>query len=334
MKPALNLWLVTSTSCNVRCKTCPVGRKEFEPGGMMKLEMARRILEKATRESRVLNVQCHHYNEPMLVPWIADIIKACHDYGCEVLISSNLVNFKNVPASLEQAPETFLISTSGFTQPIYERSHKDGDIEKVKANMYQVSRLRKPGTYVQVNWHRYRYNAHEEPLMRAYAEQLGFAFVPYITSLLPHDGALRQWATGIADPNGEDCLYPVMDAKQACFDRRKWPCIHQDQVIAVNSDGDYLNCGHRNGADNLMGDFFATTVPEILKARKTNAACLACRSVGGHVYASFQYGRAEWSPLRIAEVWYRKLGLAGRFPGFSNWATHKFYIRPQQKETL
>jgi hypothetical protein len=45
-------------------------------------------------------------------------------------------------------PAHLIYVLAGFTQSIYERSHKDGDIDAVKANMREVARLRLPGTHV------------------------------------------------------------------------------------------------------------------------------------------------------------------------------------------
>jgi MoaA/NifB/PqqE/SkfB family radical SAM enzyme len=334
MKKGINLYLATSTVCNVRCKTCPVGRKEYEPGGSMSLDMMERILDKCLAEARVITVQLYHYNEPMLHPKMADMVRACHKRGVPVFLSSNLVNFKNVPAVLAEEPETLLISVSGFTQSVYERSHKDGDIEKVKQNMREVARLRKPKTHVQVSWHKYRYNEHEEPLMQALSDELGFFFNPYGTGLIPHDRAMKVWATGVEDPNGEDCLIPVKDAGTLCYDRRWWPCTLQDQILAVNGEGIVMNCSNFSDEANLRGNLFDTTVEEIFRKRKTDPACLACKSVGGHVYALQEYTRRRFSPMKLAEIAYRRLGLAGRSAKFSAWVTRRFYIRPQEKKTI
>lgn len=333
MKPPINLYLATSVGCNVRCKSCPAGRKEFEPGGSMTLEMMERIVDKCLAEARVLGVQLYHYNEPTLHPQMADMVAACHRRGLPVFLSTNLVVWKNVPAILAQAPEMFLVSVSGFTQSVYERSHKNGDIERVKQHMAQCAQLRRPGTTLQLSWHRYAYNEHELPLMRAYAESLGFNFVPYGTSLIPHDRALRQWETGVPDPNGADVLVPVADARQLCYDRRGWDCILQDQIIAVNGQGQVLLCSNLMDAANLRGNLFETTVPELLRARRTDAFCTSCKAVGGHIYAMQYYTRGRWSPLVWAEMLYRRMKLQGRWPKLTAWATKSLYriSRPQKE---
>ena len=63
-----------------------------------------------------------------------------------VLLSSNLNVFKNAPAILAEAPDKLMLSVSGWTQGIYERYHRGGNIETVKKNMAEVAALRKRGT--------------------------------------------------------------------------------------------------------------------------------------------------------------------------------------------
>lgn len=313
MKPAIDLSLITTGYCNLGCKSCPGGRKEAVPSDRpMTVEMLERILDKVTKEARVLVVRLYYYDEPFLIRDMPKFVALCHKYNLPATISSNLNVFdKHGPDILQEAPDTLMISVSGFTQPIYERSHKGGNIELVKANMVKVSQLRSPKTHVQVSWHHYRYNEHEMPLMRDYARKLGFAFVSYATSLLPLERALKVWETGTDDPKGEDLLIPVMAAREACYERRHWDCDGQNRVLTVNGDGLITNCNNRIYRENLRGSLFDTTVPALLKARKTDADCVACQAIGGHIYAMQAYTRPVLSPMRLAGVIARRIGIAG-----------------------
>lgn len=331
MKPAINLFLATSTNCNVRCKTCPAGRKEPEPGGIMSLDMFNRILDKCCNEARVIGVQVYHYNEPTLLPHMADMIRECRSRNLPSFLSSNLVIWKNIPAIAAAGPDMFLVSVSGFTQDVYQRSHKDGNIDLVKENMIKLAAIKHPATNLQLSWHRYKYNEHEMPLMKEFAEAHGYLFAPYCTSLLPHDLALREWQTGIPSVAGEDLLIPASSVKDACFERRAHPCLEQDQILLVHGDGTYGNCCHRSDVTNIRGSLFDTTVPAILSSRKKDKACLSCKAVGGHIYAMQAYTRKNNSLLWHGEDIYRKLGLQGRFPRLTALAIKYLYAshRPQ-----
>lgn len=335
MKPPINLYLATSTACNVMCKSCPVGRKEYEPGGVMSLDMMRRIIEHCQQSARILAIQLYHYNEPLVLPHIADLVKLSHEYGLPVVLSSNLmVPEANIIRLMEQEPDSLFLSVSGWTQAVYERSHKGGSIERFKRNMQVIAQHKRNGTYARVSWHSYRYNAHEEVEMRNYALNLGLDFKAYGTSLIPQDRAFKVWETGIEDPAGEDVLVPVKEAQALCEARKRWPCLLQTQILAVYSDGRYMNCSNRQDEANIRGDLFSTTVPAILKARRTDEACVQCKAKAGHVYSLQSYTRSRWSLLRLGEDLYRKLGLQGRIPGMHAWATNKLYFRPQKRTTL
>lgn len=330
MKQPISLVLLTNTVCDVGCKSCPAGRKEEQPSGNMTLEVAESIIEKACKESRVLSVCLYFYGEPFLHPKIVELVKLVHQSKKKVLLSSNLVRFKNGPEVLALEPFNLIISVSGWTQEIYERSHKGGNIEKVKENMRLVARLKKPGTSIRVSWHRYNYNRHEESLMRDFALSLGFTFTPYSTGLLPLEKVEARWAGAPADYAEEDAVVPVMEAKELCAKRRSWRCSLQDQTLCVDSNGMVLNCGTRNNAGNLRGSFFDRSVNEIMAARKVDPMCLTCKAKGLHVYGEQRYTVPVNSFARWAIDTYKSTGLQGLLPGVTEWGIKTFYMRPQK----
>jgi len=301
----------------------------------MSVAMLERILDKVSREAQLLGMQMYHYNEPLLLNHMPEMLRAAHRRKLPAFLSSNLVVGKNIPAVMAETPEIFLISVSGWTQSIYERSHAGGDIEKVKANMELLAQHRRKGTMVQVSWHRYRYNTQEEPIMQEFASKLGFRFTPYLTSLLPHDRVMRMWADGTDDKAGADLVIPFQSVRRACYDRRGWDCLLQNQILTVDGEGNYSTCSNFVSPENVRGNLFETTVPALMAARKTDSLCLACKAVGGHAYAQQSYRRSQWSPMRLAEVAYRRLRLQGVFK-LTNFGARFSYLfaRPQDKETL
>src|SRR5204863_5847034 len=103
-------------------------------------------------------------------------------------LSSNLNHLKNPEALLSAGAKTFRISLSGFTQPVYERGHRGGDIEKVKKNMIRLGEAHKATgsrTRIHVYFHKYRHNVHELPLMETFARDLGFKFISDWAYLMP-----------------------------------------------------------------------------------------------------------------------------------------------------
>lgn len=333
-KPTMNLLLVTSEVCQVACKTCPASRPDGRSSvkSVMSLEMATRIVEKAQRETNLVNVTNYYFNEPTLVPGQVDIINMVHSKGLDMIMSSNLsVPTKLLPPFIETGLSHWIISVSGFHQATAERSHKKSDIELVKTNMRLIAKTKKPSTFVMVSFHRYKYNAADEVEMRAFCAELGFRFVPYFTGLLPIEAVDRVWETGVDHPGAIDIQIPVLAAKEMCEKRKHFPCKLQDQFFAVNADGVYYNCCDGLGTANLRGSIFDTTFPEALARRRTDAACVACKAKGLHVYANQAYTRHPLSPAVLAEFWYHRLGLGGRWKRFSKFAIRHLYRRPNKK---
>src|ERR1043166_7778035 len=94
-------------------------------------------------------------------------------------LSSNLNVLREPEALLAEHPDYLRVSVSGFTQEIYARGHREGDIERVKHNMGRLAAARdavQSNTHIEVYYHRYADNAHELPLMQDFAASLGFPF--------------------------------------------------------------------------------------------------------------------------------------------------------------
>lgn len=271
MKKPISLVLVTATNCQVGCKTCPAGRNEKQPSKMMSLEMAENIIRKACKEARVLSVCLYYFNEPFLHPKIVELVSLVHKYKKNVLLSSNLSfegkPLENLKTVLELEPFNLIVSLSGYNQETYERSHFGGSVALVKENLYKIANWRKPGTSIRVSYHRYRYNRHEEILMKRFVESLGdgFTFTPYGTGLLPLEKVEARWHGREAMSNAEeDILVPLDKARSLSVERKHWDCHLQSQTLVVSGDGLVYNCGTRNNTENLRENFFAYSVNEIM----------------------------------------------------------------------
>lgn len=336
MKTPVSLVLVTATNCNVGCKTCPAGRREEQPSNLMTVEMAHRIIKKACEEARVLSVCLYYFNEPFLHPQIKELVECVHSYGKNVLLSSNLslkpVFMERVLDVLALEPFNLIVSVSGWTQAVYERSHKGGDIELVKENMRTIKRHRLPGTSIRVSWHRYNYNQHEEALMEEFVRELGegFFFTPYGTGLLPLEKVERRWEGTERWSDAEaDIMVPLEHAKALSQCRKHWDCHLQTQTLTVNGDGLVYNCGTRNNRENLRPSFMESSVDDILKARRTDPMCVSCKAKGLHIYGQQKYTVPLHSPSNWLIERYKRTGLQGLFPALTRWGIRTFYDRPQ-----
>ena len=220
------------------------------------------------------------------------MVEACSNsvQGAGAAVDEPDRDMRHAPAIMAQAPEKLMLSVSGWTQENYLKYHRGGNIEEIKKNMVEISKMRKPGCNVQISWHRHSYNEHEMPLMQAYAKKLGFSFVSYGTSVLNQKRS-QIWETGIVPEWANDCLVPPMEAKEMCYKKRHWDCVGQYRSVVVNSFGELMFCSWDDGAEvqDWSGSLFDTTIDEFFKAHFKDPRCIACKAVGGHVYGSQGY---------------------------------------------
>src|SRR5262245_23799433 len=177
-------------ACNLRCPSCPVGNQPEvqNPRGAMTPEFLDQILTKADRECEVAGVGLFNWTEPMLHPRLAELVRVVHEHGVECHLSANLNLARNFEAVLCERPAFLRVSLSGFTQETYGVTHRGGDIERVKANMAELARIRREvgaPTRLQAFYLRYRTNLHEEDAMREFAVGLGYEFAGHWAVMLP-----------------------------------------------------------------------------------------------------------------------------------------------------
>lgn len=351
MKPAYTLFLKTGTFCNAGCISCPAGRKfpeEKESGRLMTVDMVEQILEHTLKFGNIISVVHHFYNEPTLNPQIAAMIRACHKRGIHCLMSTNGSYYDKLLPVLEEGLTNLIFSVSGWTQEIHQRSHKNTDIEYIKDAMKKASvfihthrDFKGNRMFIRTGWHDYPYNVHERPLMKKYSEDLGFTFTSYQTSLLPLERAQARMLQAMADPlsaedvGERDLRTKLIVAAKLCAERKHWPCIYQQRMLVIDSNGILHNCPAK-AHDNKPRNFFDTDLEEFNQHRLTEEEdCQKCRSHGFHLYGSQQYRTPvtlKNNLLKKAEAFWRNNNLGGIFPGITAKLVQWTYERPQKED--
>lgn len=167
--------------CNLRCPSCPVGNSDYssQPQGFMSPDLLEQIVKKAVRECGLPVIGLYNWTEPFLHPRLPEMIRRVNKYGVQCGISTNLNVMRNLDEVLIAEPRYIRISVSGFTQDVYGRHHKRGNIEKVKANMIAMAEAKKrlgSSTTLKIIYHRYLNNHDDEASMREFAKKYGFGF--------------------------------------------------------------------------------------------------------------------------------------------------------------
>src|ERR1700722_220830 len=344
VKHTWTIFVKTGPACNAGCPACPSRRKaagDTEPVPLLKPDMWERILDRILEQARISSVLLYYYNEPTMSPYMPDLIKVSKKKNLVVLMSTNGSYPENLKRCMAEGLDNLIFSVSGFTQAVHERSHDHTNIELIKENMRTTSKNLKPGQFVRVGWHDYWYNKEEQPLMKKFAEDLGFKFTPYQTSLLPLDAPLKIFEDlhkGVAvqpHPGEKDLAMKVPDAFKMCLDRKHFSCPYQNRMVAVDGNGMLYSCSAKIGKGNMRTSVFETDLEQFNRERFKDPVCVRCKEIGAHVYGTQRYTMSlsmKAHLTRKAEDTWRALGLGSAFPNLTKTLIKTFYERPGKKK--
>lgn len=285
--------------CNLKCPSCPMGNSRDVPRtkGLMEPALLDRIMKKAVGESKVVSVGLFNWTEPLLHPRLPELVRVVRSHGIPCSISTNLSVNKSFDDLLESGPEAIYISLSGFTQAVYERTHKGGDIELVKRNMKALAEANaKCGgkTNITVMFHRYRGNQQDELLMREFSKRLDFSFQTDHARMMPLEKTLaftgRDSTMAKLTPDDYELLkllpIPLDEAMQIAIQHKTQPCAFLSNQIVIDVLGEVqLCCAVFDSSKYAIGNYLNTSFDRIQELRRSHSMCTKCTSVGGHVYA-------------------------------------------------
>lgn len=296
-----NIEILGMGQCNLRCPSCPTGnyREIQNPMGMMSPELLDQIMAKAKRECIISGVGLFNWAEPLIHPKIGEMISAVKNHGVICDLSSNLNDIRNIEQALSANPSSLRISTSGFTQDVYGKTHRGGNIEVVKKNMKTLAELKeklKISTKIHVLYHRYKHNLDDERLMKRYAMDLGFDFIAAWAYFMPLE---KMIAFLDGDPTGkmikqEDrnvidllALHPA-EAVKMTREMKSMPCQLKDKQITLDFRGKTMLCCTLYDADKFgVGEYLSTPISEIQRNKKKQEICTRCTADGLHSYYTY-----------------------------------------------
>ena len=277
-------------SCNLKCPSCPVGNYQEQPSkGLMSLDVYKLILEKISKEhpGEKIFIDLYNWGEPGIHKHLGEIIKLTHTFGYGVGISSNLNVFADMKAAVWAQPDYIRISLSGYFNEVYQQTHKGGDINVVKANMYLLRHWidkSQSKTIVQVGFHIYKSNF---PLdftkMRELCDELGFIFAPTIAALMPVEKAVLA-VDGKPLPGHDELLNNLvvsMGERVAMLskERIKYPdCQYRQKRTTINFDGSVpLCCATFEQEQIIATNFLEVSRSELTERKYAHSFCKKCQ---------------------------------------------------------
>jgi len=279
-----------TSSCNLRCPSCPVGNTNtVDSHGIMDKEFFRTVIRKARDEHKVKLIAPYNWTEPFLHPELPDFIRIIKQEKLTCLISTNLNIRRHIEEVVVAAPDFIRISVSGFYQESYGKTHARGDIEVVKANMKLLSEaLKKHGrnkTMVTVYYHKYLHNLPEKQLMQDYAKSLGFEWMEYWAGYLSVEKLLQYMDGTIATKEKEfienELALPVAQAAGiARLYHNPNQCIYLKNHIILDYKAHINLCCVSYDKSNQIGDFMQLSDAQVKQAKQGHPTCAKCSHHG------------------------------------------------------
>lgn len=300
MKPQFSFYIDILGTCNLRCPSCPVGNtaEVKNPQGVMSPETLERILQKAIQECQITNVGLYNWAEPLLHPKLPEMIRVINKLGLKCDLSTNLNKIFHLKEVISENPSSIRISLSGFTQETYGKTHKRGDIEQVKKNMFRLAEIKAETnveTIITVAFHRYLSNLNDELPMKVFSEQLGFEFNPMWAVWLPLEKVLSTLGEeGYGTISSDDqalianLALPLKEALKVAQSRNNLHCYLQESVLILDVLGRVqLCCGVYDSKRFTVSNYLETPINEIQALRSVHTTCNLCKKYGVHEYFLF-----------------------------------------------
>lgn len=300
--------LEISSMCNLRCTLCHAGNREgFEyKAGIMDMDLFRKIVDKIKSENPNAIVCCYVNSEPFLHPHLAECIRHIRGNGLNCEVATNLNYMVDIESVLDAGPTLFSVSVSGWSQEVYERAHKGGNIEKVKENMKVLAEAYKRSGHTfpfGLSYHKYNDNQGPEEMgkMKEYAEGLGYMFMVSWGRTI----CIENTVQALRKIEGREVPYEVKDGmdlnkmlppakpefiegmerlkfhpKNAMEFYSRWPtskvCLISEVFTEIRHDGRVQLCAWTDDMRLTLGKYLDMTIEQIAEARRNHPLCSEC----------------------------------------------------------
>jgi len=279
------------SSCNLKCASCPHSIEETDvPKGSMTLETFKSVFDKIMEDSpSTSHISLYSWGEPLLHPYLSEIINYVHERNVAVALSSNLsIKFRSrLDKIIQSNPDSLKVSLSGFFPDAYNNTHQGGDIELVKANLILIRQLidkYNANTLVDINYHLYKDNCGTNiDEMENFADNLGFvvsktyALVMPLERVIAHVEGKPDLQTKLLEDN---LLVTIDEGIEASSESilPKNTCPFRENQININADLSVpICCTVWQRDENVVAkNFLESNLDEINKNKKNVELCNKC----------------------------------------------------------
>jgi MoaA/NifB/PqqE/SkfB family radical SAM enzyme len=294
-------WIDILGTCNLRCPSCAVGNSEDKNRftGLMDLKLFEEIIQKIVKEApEPFTIGLFNWAEAFLHPQLPRFIEITNKYGLFSMLSTNFNKTKNLVEVIKAKPNHLRISLSGYYQSAYSKTHKKGDIEVVKTNMYNLREILDnldSKVAVEVCYHKYIHNMRDDfRMMRLLCNELGFIFHPVWAFFAPYEKLLSYYedkdklSAEDLELIGLLAISPD-EYKSVSMKYKEHDCQLRAKNMVINADGSVsLCCAVYDSKYNISANFLETAHQELQKRKYSNPACASCMKHGIHM--TYVYG--------------------------------------------
>jgi radical SAM protein with 4Fe4S-binding SPASM domain len=248
--------------CNLRCKVCPTGIGKLKrPPKDMDPAMFERLLSEVG--PYLLTASLWGWGEPLLHPWLADILRISQDRGVATLLSTNGQNLdddKVLQALLDYPPTYLIVCLDGLTDETNSVFRVGARLEPALKGVRCLARMkREKGQTLPILHFRYivmKHNEQEVPRLPGFAEENHFDMLSIRTLSIidaPED------AHHELIPDNENLrAYGYKDSQRV--NRKDFICENAFTFPTVFADGTVVACDQDYNAQQAYGSI-ANGVP-------------------------------------------------------------------------
>ena len=298
-------------SCNLKCASCPHSIVDSNvPKGSMKLVTFKKVFDKIFKESpNISHLSLYSWGEPLLHPYVNEIIDYVHQKNVAVALSSNLsIKFGDrIKRIIQSKPDYLKISLSGFYPAAYNSTHSGGDINLVKKNLYlikdYIEKYNSP-TLVDINYHLYRDNSGENlKKMQQLADELGFILSKTFALVMPLERVISHLdgKKDIQTENLQNNLLVTIDEGIAVSSKIKLKdgnCPFRENQVNINSDLTVPVCCTvwERGKNVVVPNYLNSNLNEINDKKRNVDLCNKCISHNLPQY-NMGFNKEGWSQI-------------------------------------
>jgi MoaA/NifB/PqqE/SkfB family radical SAM enzyme len=297
------------SSCNLKCASCPHSIPDHGvPGGSMDLNTFKKVFDKVKTETpSISHISLYSWGEPLLHPYIKEIVQYIHDSNVAVALSSNLsIKFDSrIEDLVISSPDYLKISVSGYYPDAYNKTHEGGDINLVKSNLYKLRYLmdkHNSKILVDINYHMYRDNSGKNlKKFEELADELGFALSKTYALVMPLERVIAH-CDGVPDKQTRDLhenlLVSIDEGIEASSERRlpKNSCPFRENQININADLTVPVCCtvFQRGANVVAANYLESSLKEINFNKSKSVVCTKCMALGLPEY-NMGFNKEGWT---------------------------------------